>query len=213
MFKNKGIHIHYNDIKIGNNIIDRVGDSCKEKCFRFLGHWVDENLTWQFHLNKMQSKLISANYALSTCKYSVPLRIRKLIYKSLFESHIHFGSVVYGSCDPKLLTNILTIQKRAVRSLSCAKYRAHTDPLFKIHKILKATDLISLNQCLLIHKFRSNKLPSTFKSFFEHSPSNSAVGITYSDYNYPHHPINVKTLCHFPHYQSVKSWNFTNLNY
>ena len=85
--------------------------TCKEKCFRFLGHWVDENLTWQFHLDKMQRKLISANYALSTCKYSVPLRIRKMIYKSLFESHINFGSVVYGSCDPKLLTNIATIQK------------------------------------------------------------------------------------------------------
>ena len=45
MFKNKGIHIHYNDVKIGNNIIDRICDSC----LRFLGHWVDENLTWKFH--------------------------------------------------------------------------------------------------------------------------------------------------------------------
>ena len=54
LFKNKNVHIHLSDIVIGDNVIERVGDSCKEKSFRFLGHWVDENLTWQHHLEKLQ---------------------------------------------------------------------------------------------------------------------------------------------------------------
>ena len=212
LFKNKGVHVHYNDLMIGNNIIDRVGESCKDKSFRFLGHWVDENLTWKYHLDKLQRKLISANYALSTCKYSVPLRIRKMIYTSLFESHLHFGSVIYGSCEPKLLTNIENIQKRAVRNLACAKYAAHTDPLFKKFRILKATDLIHLDQCLLVHKFRANRLPCTFKTFFNPISNNSSISITDSDFNYKHHPINHKTLCYLPHYQTVKSWNCTKMS-
>ena len=74
------------------------------------------NLSWKQHLDKLQRKLISANYALSSGNYSVPLRIRKKIYKSFFESHLHFGSVIYGSCNPNLLTNITNLQKRAIRS-------------------------------------------------------------------------------------------------
>ena len=211
LFRNPNTHVHFNDVLIGDNIIKRVGENCKEKSFRFLGHWVDENLSWKYHLEKLQSKLISANYALSTSKYLVPLRIRKVIYRSLFESHLHFGSIIYGSCEPKYLSNIVTIQKRAVRNIVCAKYRAHTDPIFKQLNILKAEDLINLDQCLFVHKYRSNRLPLPFKSFFT-SQSSSSSFITHADYNFKHNNINHEYLCHFPLYKIVKTWNCTNIN-
>ena len=204
LFRNPNTHVHLNDVLIGDNTIERVGENCKEKSFRFLGHWVDENLSWKYHLEKLQSKLISANYALSTSKYLVPLRIRKVIYRSLFESHLHFGSIIYGSCEPKYLSNIVTIQKRAVRNIVCAKYRAHTDPIFKQLNILKAEDLINIDQCLFVHKYRSNRLPLPFKSFFT-SQSFSSSCITHADYNFKHNNVNHEYLCHFPSYKIVKS--------
>ena len=211
MFKNRNVHVHLSDVKIGNNIIERVGDSCKEKSFRCLGHWADENLTWKHHLDKLQGKLISANYALSIAKYSVPLRIRKTIYRSLFESHLHFGSIIYGSCDPRMLNNIINIQKHAVQSIACAKFAAHTDPLFKSFNILKVTNIISLNQCTFVHKFRAKRLPKTFDNFFEQIPLRSSSGILNSDYNYKHKNINHNYLFYLPHYQLVQSWNCTNM--
>ena len=162
-------------------------------------------------MEKLHQKLISANYALLTCKYFVPQRIRKIIYRSLFESHLNFGSILYGSCEPRLLINIANIQKRAVRSLDRAKYASHTNLIFKNNNLLKVSDLINLNQCLLLHKFRAKRLPQTFSTFFV-PMSSDTQHISDSDYNYHHNQINQTHLCYFPHYQAVKSWNCTPIN-
>ena len=83
--------MHFSIVVKGNNVVYRVGESCKEKSVCFLGHWVYEHLTWKHNLMKLQRKLISSDYALTTAKYSVPLRIRKTIYRTLFECHLQFG--------------------------------------------------------------------------------------------------------------------------
>jgi hypothetical protein len=211
LFKNKGVHAHFHDLRIGDDLIERVGDSCKDKAYRFLGHWVDENLTWKIHLEKLQSKLISANYALNTAKDSVPFRIRKSIYRSLFESHLHFGSIIYGSAHPSILSSITNLQKRAVRSIVKARYSAHTDQIFRSLKILKVPDLINLNQVLFIHKARSSRLPLSFVNYFKPICAGPSAGIRDSDYNYTTANINYKALCYLPTFQMIKTWNSTNL--
>ena len=75
--------------------ISRIGEDFKEKSFKFLGHHIDENLTWVHHMDHVNKKLVSANYALSRSKSLLPRRILKNIYRSLFESHLHFGSIVW----------------------------------------------------------------------------------------------------------------------
>jgi hypothetical protein len=213
LFKNKGVHVHFGDVKIGDDLVERVGDSCKDKSFRFLGHWVDENLTWKTHIEKLQSKLISANYALSTAKDSVPFRIRKSIYRSLFESHLHFGSIVYGSANPSMLSSIVNLQKRAVRSIVRARYSAHTDPIFRSLNILKVPDLINLNQVLFIHKSRSGQLPLSFDNYFNPlKTTGSAAGIRDADYNYKTPIIKSTNLCYIPYFQMIKTWNCTHMH-
>ena len=78
---------------IGGKSISRIGEDFKEKSFKFLGHHIDENLTWVHHMDHVNKKLVSANYALSRSKSFLPRRILKNIYRSLFESHLHFGSI------------------------------------------------------------------------------------------------------------------------
>ena len=41
-----------------------VGDYCKEKSLKFLGHLLDENLTRVYHADHVHKKLASANFAL-----------------------------------------------------------------------------------------------------------------------------------------------------
>ena len=108
------------------------------------------------------------------------------------------------------LYDIINLQKRAVRSIVCAKPAAHTDPIFKKLNILKVEDLISLNQTLFIHKYRAGRLPSSFNNFFSNIISNStSTTIKDSDFNFKHNIINQDNLCYLPHYQIVKSWNCT----
>ena len=81
-------------------------------------------------------------YALSTFNNFVPM----LSYRSLIESHLQLGSIVYGAANPKLLEPIKLLQRRTLRFVAMAKYKAHTDPLFKMYNILNVSDLINLKQ-------------------------------------------------------------------
>ena len=78
------------NLKIGETIIEQVGSNCNEKYFKFVGHFIDDNLSWEGHVQHICKKLASANYALNSTKNFLPLKIRRTIYFSLFDSHLNF---------------------------------------------------------------------------------------------------------------------------
>ena len=64
------------------------------------------------------------------------------------------------------LKPLITLQKKAIRLISFSEFRANTSPLFAHLKILKFSDLIFLNNALLMYDFHENNLPSVFHDFF-----------------------------------------------
>ena len=208
VFKGKNQHTHYHDLYLQNNIIERVGEKCKENFVRFLGIWIDESLSFSGHLAKLKSKLNSGIYALATCTKVVPFRVRKMIYHSLFESHLHFGSIIYGATSTRNLGQIETVQRKAIRVLTRSTYNAHTDPLFKKHKILKVNDLIQLNQSIFVRQFKNGKLPESFIGLFRDIPFYDQKSRD-EDYNLQRQS-NIGLL-HFPSCQIIRSWNQNHL--
>ena len=59
------------------------------------------------------------------------------------------------------------LQKRAIRNINRAKYRAHTEPLFKSSLILKLTDLYEYQVTLFMFDYIANKLPISFHNTFK----------------------------------------------
>ena len=105
IFKNQNCHLHISELKIGNEVISRIGENYEEKSFKILGHHLDESLTWAHHINHVNKKLVSANFSLSRSSAFLPSNILKSIYRSLFESHLHFGSIVWGCATQKYIKN------------------------------------------------------------------------------------------------------------
>ena len=68
--------------------MERIGDDCKTKYFKFVGIHLDEHLTWLYQINHVHAKLASGNYAIAQSKIFIPLHVRKTIYNSLFKSHL-----------------------------------------------------------------------------------------------------------------------------
>ena len=50
------------------------------------------------------------------------------------------------------------------------KYNAHTEPIFKRLKLLKAQDIYKITAIKIFHKYKNNKLPSYFNGIFEYLP-------------------------------------------
>ena len=194
-------------IMIGDYVLERVGNEQKEISVRFLGLWVDEDLTFSDHIAKMRTKLSKGIFALSASRNNTPKRIRLNIYFSLFESYLRFAAVLYGSAPEALLNEIFLMQKKAVRLVSNAAFTAHTDNLFKELGILKLEDLITLERLLLVHRFRANKLPSAFQKSFLQDVDINNMSRREDRYSLQNPSIPGKKFCQLPLTLLARSWN------
>ena len=65
LFSDRDINLQSlgNKLQIGNQIIEQIGNKCKEKYFRFVGHVLDDKFSWEGHIKHICKKLSSANFA------------------------------------------------------------------------------------------------------------------------------------------------------
>lgn len=82
---------------------------------KFLGLYIDENLSWDVHVNHIINKINSGIYALKRMTYFCNLTVLKIIFHAHVQSHIAYGISIYGSTSQNNLNKILTLQKKALR--------------------------------------------------------------------------------------------------
>ena len=197
----------YPDLKLGLETISRVGNGLQEKAVKFLGIWVDELLTFKHHLSKIKVKLSLALYQINQCRHNTPLKVRLGIYHSLFESHLRFGSAIYGSASENDLDELFIMQKMVIRSISNAHFRAHSDPLFQKLKVLKLKDLLILERITLVHKFKHNYLPKAFPPNFLVQANADSLGRRTDPNDFIHPYQLTKLTVRHPTNLLISSWN------
>ena len=210
--KNAKLDLTGLNIKIADKTVDRIGSDCKEKYFKFVGHVLDDKLTWVGHIEHICKKLASANYALNTSKNFLPLNIRKMIYHSLFASHLNFGNLLWGCASKKLLEKVENLQKRCIRNVGLKSFRAHTEPIFKNLEILNLSDQIAFSKSVFMHQYRNNKLPVSFSDIFTDITNTDERQSRHNDYNYVKKPAIKSYLESFPYKQFVSNWNFLSID-
>ena len=75
------------------------------------------------------------------CKFLSKHALRCL-YFALVHSHLTYGIHVWG--NSMTIKKIITLQKRAIRTINKLWYRSHTEPLFKSNQILKFEDIYTM---------------------------------------------------------------------
>ena len=139
-------------MKLADETIDNVST------FNFLGIYIDEHLCWSHHIAYLSTKLSRTIGVLSRLKNMVPFTILKLIYNSLFNSHIQYGILNWGYYGEK----IYKLQKRAIRTITCRRKFAHVDPLFKLCNLTKLSDTIHIEEVKFFYKHEKGTLPGYF---------------------------------------------------
>ena len=116
----------------------------------FLGIVLNECLTWNSHIQKIACKIAIVIGIISRLKRFLPCDIHKTIYNALIQPHLNFGILLWGNN----IKRILKLQKWAVRAITCSKYNAHTDPIFKTLNLLNIKDIINV-AIILLHEKQS----------------------------------------------------------
>ena len=126
--------------------------------FNFLGVIINQNLTWTSHIGKLATKIGKTIGILTRLKRFLPTSILKMLYNSLILSMLNYGNLAWGFNMGRLII----LQKKAIRAIFRTKYNAHTEPYFKVHKMLKLSDIFTLRCLKFYFKLVNRTLPPYF---------------------------------------------------
>jgi len=141
--------------------IKRINISDKVPAYKYLGIYLDPCLSFKYHLQKLSTKLSRAIYLLRTAKNILPNNAMKMLYYSIFHSHLTYATEIWSSATNSLLQEIFKKQKIAIRIINNASYNAHTQPLFKSNKILPLWDIITYTKAVYFQTIVQKKSPSS----------------------------------------------------
>ena len=91
-------------------------------------------------------------------KSEYPTSILKSTYNTLILPNISYCILSWGS----QIDELFLLQKRAIRNISKSNFRAHTEPLFKEHNLLKVNDIYHMAILKFYSKLVNDNLPNYF---------------------------------------------------
>ena len=125
---------------------------------KYLGLIFDSILNCKPYLHELSKKVSRGIGVLSKIRYYVNTKILHQLYYSIIYPFLTYGLSIWGN---------VTLQKRAIRTITFSKPDEHSEPLFKELEILKLTDLVTLHNALLMYHYYCNLLPSSFEICFQ----------------------------------------------
>ena len=128
--RNKNINPIY--LNINNNVIEHVHQ------FNFLGLHLNSKLTWNTHIEEISKKIYRTIGVLKKLQLTVPKNILLSIYNALILPQINCCLLCWGYDT----SEIFLLQKKAIRIISGANIKSHTEPIFfKLNNLLKIEDI------------------------------------------------------------------------
>ena len=92
---------------------------------KYLGVFIDSNLTWKQHILSISSKISKSLGIISRLRHFVPTDTLLIIYRSFIQPYITYGIAVWGQAAQTNLDKLIILQKRALRLIHFAPYRSH----------------------------------------------------------------------------------------
>ena len=133
---------------------------------KYLGVYIDQNLSWSEHIQKVIKKIASGIGALKRVRSFVPIAIQRLIFNSLIQPHFDYCFVVWDKCKKTLTDKLQKLQNRAARILTYSPYDASADPLIESLGWKKLENQRKVKKAVMVYKSLNSLAPSYMRSMF-----------------------------------------------
>ncbi len=120
--------------------------------YQNLGMWIDKNLNWNYHVDKMCSKLSRRLGILLRVKFNLPKETLFMLYNSIVLPLFDYGDVVYGNYSAITLKRLQVLQNRGTRMLLDCDYRTHSVNMLSELKWLNIKDRLNFHKMCLVYK-------------------------------------------------------------
>ena len=159
VYSNKKIPITLS-LQLSRSDIKRV------KTVKYLGMFIDDDMKWNTHINKLYTVLCRNVGMINRLKYFLNTSHLLLLYNSLFLSHVNYCCFIFCNTYSSHISKIEKLQKRLVRLIDGQSRLAHSTPIFKKLKLLKLRDIAKHQMVLLMHRKLQNNLPHLIDQLF-----------------------------------------------
>ena len=134
---------------------------------KFLGVTLEENLTWNHHINETCNKLKRLFHIFYNIRDYLSKDNIKTIYYTLIYSQIKYGITLYGQAGCSKLKKIQTLQNQLLKVLLKKNYRFSTNELHKSMDLLKINDIAEQEILTFVHNYFTDNLPPVFNNYYE----------------------------------------------
>ena len=165
IFQKKGIPQRLLKKKINLNI--SKNNIKQVEVFKYLGVYLDNKLSWQEHIQNLQTKLAKFTGLVYRIRNFVPRKIVMMIYNALVASYLRYGIGAWGSCSPHLRNTLQVAQNKTIRALLFLPYTSNVETCFSDLKILNVGHIFEHETAKLIHSVFYNYNPLAFSNFLE----------------------------------------------
>ena len=105
------------------------------RCSKSLGVLIDENLTWENHVDALSKKIASVIGAMKRISHCLPPTALHDVYYGPFQSYFDYCSVVWGNCSKTLRDKFQRLKNRGARVLTNSNYGADASILINDLKL------------------------------------------------------------------------------
>ena len=128
--------------------------------------WLDKNMNWNYHIDKMCSKLSRRLGILRRVKFNLPKETLYMLYNAIVLPLFDYGDVVYGYCSAITLKRLQVLQNRGARMLLDCDYRTHSVNMLSELKWLNIKDRVNFHKMCLVFKCRNELVPQYLAETF-----------------------------------------------
>jgi hypothetical protein len=174
---------------------------------KFLGLIIDEHLSWDKHIEQIESKISKNIGIISKLKHTLPGYILLMLYNTLVLPYLNYCPMIWAhENNSTKINSIYKLQKRAVRTICKRGYREHAAPYFKELNLLTIFDISRFQLLQFVFKSKYNMLPNALQQLYTSNDKIHGYG-TRQVSNY--HLFNVKTTLRkqSPSFRGTKLWN------
>ena len=166
IFKTRKKRLSYNaHVVLNGSPIEKV------KCTKFLGIFIDDELSWKYHVNHISTKVSKMVGIMAKARYHLSLKLLLTLYNTMIYPYLTYCNVIWANTYSTRLSSIFMLQKKIVRIITFSNYTEESRPLFKSLKILDIYELNTYLTGILMYWYYHGNLPAYFINFFVQNES------------------------------------------
>uniref|UniRef100_A0A3Q3EDH9 Reverse transcriptase domain-containing protein n=1 Tax=Labrus bergylta TaxID=56723 RepID=A0A3Q3EDH9_9LABR len=160
--------IMFGNCKLNNDVNVKIDGVNIERVYvnKFLGVTIDHKLCWKPHIKHVKSKLSRSISVLCKAKHILDHKSLHILYCSMILPYLNYCVEVWGTTYKSSLLPLVTLEKRAIRTINKAEYYDHTNLLFLHSRTIKFIDLVDYQVAQIMFKARNKLLPGNIHELF-----------------------------------------------